>query len=117
MENVFLTVCHLAVVASFVMAAVMAVRLLLKKAPKIFTMLLWGLVALRLILPFSVESAFSLVPKQVAHTEPAAVTTAVPVARAMTVPLWLTDATAGSEEAKLRFAAASPFTCAVSVAR
>jgi len=76
MEKVFLTVCHMAVMASFVMAAVLAARLLLKKAPKMFTMLLWGLVALRLILPFSVESAFSLVPKQVAHTEPAVVTAA-----------------------------------------
>ncbi len=40
----------------------MLLRLLLKKAPKWITVLLWGIVAVRLICPFTIESALSLIP-------------------------------------------------------
>lgn len=53
---------HLGFTASFFMLAVFALRLLLKRAPKWITCLLWALLAVRLLCPFSVESAVSLVP-------------------------------------------------------
>ena len=48
--------------ASWIVLAVLVLRLLLKKAPKWVNVLLWGIVAIRLICPFSFESALSLIP-------------------------------------------------------
>ena len=48
--------------ASWIALAVLILRLLLKKAPKWITVLLWGIVAIRLICPFNFESVMSLIP-------------------------------------------------------
>lgn len=63
MTNFFLKLVNMSVNASWLILAVFAARLLLKKAPRWISVLLWGLVGLRLICPFNVESALSLVPK------------------------------------------------------
>lgn len=47
---------------SWLVVAVLLLRLALKRAPKWVSVLLWGFVAIRLICPFSIESAFSLIP-------------------------------------------------------
>jgi beta-lactamase regulating signal transducer with metallopeptidase domain len=62
MSTVFLKILNLSYSASWLILAVVIVRLLLKKAPKWINCLLWALVAVRLILPFSLESAMSLLP-------------------------------------------------------
>ena len=62
MSNVFLKCFNLSITAGWLILAVILVRLLLKKAPKRIVCLLWALVAVRLICPFSIESALSLVP-------------------------------------------------------
>ncbi len=62
MSAVFLRIFNMSVTASWLIVAVVIVRFLLKKAPKWISCLLWGLVAFRLICPFSLESALSLVP-------------------------------------------------------
>ncbi|MBO4615727.1 MAG: hypothetical protein J5717_00095 [Lachnospiraceae bacterium] len=62
MSGVFLKILNMSITASWLIAAVILVRLLLKKAPKWVTCLLWAVVAVRLICPFSIESALSLVP-------------------------------------------------------
>lgn len=62
MSTVFLKILNLSYSASWLILAVIAVRLLLKKVPKWVSCLLWALVALRLIIPFSFESALSLLP-------------------------------------------------------
>ena len=62
MEAVFLHIVNIAITASWLVLAVLLLRFVLKKAPKWATCLLWGIVALRLLLPFSLESAFSLIP-------------------------------------------------------
>ena len=62
MEAVFLRIVNIAITASWLVLAVFLLRFALKKAPKWATCLLWGVVALRLILPFSLESALSLIP-------------------------------------------------------
>ena len=62
MSAIFLKTLNLAISASWLIVAVILVRLLLKKTPRWIFCLLWGLVALRLICPFSLESALSLIP-------------------------------------------------------
>ena len=61
-EAVFLKILNMSITASWLVLAVIALRFLLKKAPKAFAVLLWGLVGIRLILPFSFESVLSLIP-------------------------------------------------------
>ncbi|MBE5864792.1 MAG: hypothetical protein E7292_01095 [Lachnospiraceae bacterium] len=48
--------------ASFLIMVVFLLRIILKRAPRQIVCLLWGLVALRLVCPFSIESATSLLP-------------------------------------------------------
>ena len=62
MSAIFLKIINLSYSASWLILAVVAVRLLLKKAPKWISCVLWALVALRLVVPFSLESAMSLLP-------------------------------------------------------
>ena len=62
MEELFLTLVNLSLTASWLVLAVLVLRLLLRKAPRWSFCLLWGLVALRLMFPFSLESSFSLIP-------------------------------------------------------
>jgi len=62
MTGLFLEVFNRSISASFLVLAILGVRLLLRKGPKWVTVLLWGLVAVRLVSPFSLESALSLIP-------------------------------------------------------
>lgn len=62
MSAVFLKVLNMSITASWLILAVVLTRLILKKAPKWIPCLLWGLVAIRLICPFSFESVLSLIP-------------------------------------------------------
>ena len=62
MTDLFLKVVNLSFSASWVVLAVLAARFALKKAPRWIHVFLWGLVTLRLLCPFSPESALSLVP-------------------------------------------------------
>lgn len=62
MEALFLSVLNMSLTASYVIICVMLVRLPLKKAPKVISYCLWGVVAFRLLCPFSFESMFSLLP-------------------------------------------------------
>ena len=55
MTEVFLKIVNLSFSASWLVLAVIAARFLLKKAPKWINVLLWGLVAVRLLCPFSIE--------------------------------------------------------------
>ncbi|MGL5253409.1 MAG: M56 family metallopeptidase [Brevinema sp.] len=61
LDNLFLSVLNMSLVASYVIIFVLLVRLALKKTPKIFSYVLWSVVVLRLISPFSFESVFSLI--------------------------------------------------------
>lgn len=62
MEAVFLKLFNMSIAASFMIFAVILLRALFKKAPKALRPVLWALVGIRLICPFSLESAFSLIP-------------------------------------------------------
>lgn len=63
MGEIFLKVLNMSIAAGWLILAVIALRLLLRKAPKWMNCLLWGIVAIRLICPFSLESALSLMPR------------------------------------------------------
>ncbi len=62
MDALFLKILNMSLTASWLVLAVAALRILLKKAPKSLHVLLWALVGLRLVLPISVESPVSLIP-------------------------------------------------------
>ena len=73
MDDVFLKIVNLSISASWLILAVLVLRVVLKKAPKWVMPLLWGVVALRLVCPFSIESALSLIPS--AETIPSEIVT------------------------------------------
>ena len=62
MSDLFLKIINMSISASWLVLAVLLLRFVLKKAPKWINVLLWGIVAVRLAFPFSIESALSLIP-------------------------------------------------------
>ena len=62
MNELFLKIINMSISASWLILAVLMLRLVLKKAPKWINVLFWGIAAVRLICPFSFESALSLIP-------------------------------------------------------
>lgn len=73
MDDIFLKLVNLSISASWLILAVLVLRVVLKKAPKWVMPLLWGVVALRLVCLFSIESALSLIPS--AETIPSEIVT------------------------------------------
>lgn len=62
LERIFLQLLNMSFTASIVIAFVLVARIILHKAPKVFSYMLWSVVLFRLICPFSFESIFSLLP-------------------------------------------------------
>lgn len=85
MTDIFLTVLNMSITASYCILFVCFVRLLMKKLPKIYSYLLWLVVAFRLICPFAVESGFSLVGERFVNQE-MNVTVTSAIANHMTQP-------------------------------
>lgn len=71
MEHLFLSLWNRSIAAGWLILAVVLLRLMLKKAPKSVRCLLWALVGVRLVCPFSIESVLSLIPS--AETVPQSV--------------------------------------------
>ena len=61
MNAIFLRLLNMSITACYVILAVILLRLLLRKAPRIFSYILWAAVLFRLVFPFSFASMFSLV--------------------------------------------------------
>ena len=94
MTDLFLKIVNLSISACWLILAVLVLRFLLKKAPKWIMPLLWGVAALRLVCPFSIESAFSLIPSaetispEVVHFDPnPTITSGVPIIDATVNPV------------------------------
>ena len=93
MEELFLTLVNLSLTASWLVLAVLVLRLLLRKAPRWSFCLLWGLVALRLMFPFSLESPFSLVPstqplpREILHTATPQIQSGIPAVNSAVNPI------------------------------
>ncbi len=64
MTTIFLKLLNMSITAGWLILAVMALRVLLRKAPKWLCCLLWALAAVRLLCPFSLESVFSVIPSR-----------------------------------------------------
>ncbi|MCM1216453.1 MAG: M56 family metallopeptidase [Lachnospiraceae bacterium] len=64
MTELFLKIVNMSISAGWLILAVILLRPLLKRAPRQITVALWGLVGVRLALPFSIESIFSLIPSR-----------------------------------------------------
>ena len=62
MTELFLRIVNTSISAGWVVLAVLLLRLCLKRAPKWASVLLWGIVAARMVFPFSIESVLSLIP-------------------------------------------------------
>ena len=62
MAEVFQKALNMGIAASWLILAVVVLRFVLKKAPKRFRLMLWAIVGLRLVLPWSFKSALSLIP-------------------------------------------------------
>ena len=64
LADLFLKVLNISFSAGWLILAVVALRLLLRKAPRWIHVLLWGIVAVRLLCPVSLESVLSLNPSK-----------------------------------------------------
>ena len=62
MSELFLSIVNMSISASYILLSVLLLRLLLQKAPKWVPVILWGIVAFRLICPLSIESPFGILP-------------------------------------------------------
>lgn len=62
MSDIFLKIVNMSISAGWIILAIILLRILLKKAPKWINCILWSIVGLRLVMPFSLESVFSLIP-------------------------------------------------------
>lgn len=62
MAGVFLKIINMSISAGWIVLAVLVLRFFFKKAPKWINVILWGIVGVRLVMPFSIESIFSLMP-------------------------------------------------------
>ena len=60
--KLFLKILNMSYIGSIVILFILAVRMLLKKAPKKYSYLLWSIALFRLVIPFSFESILSLIP-------------------------------------------------------
>ncbi len=69
MNELFLKIINMSISTSWLVLAVLLLRLVLKKAPKWVNVLLWGIVAVRLICPFTMESPVSLIPDAIGSGE------------------------------------------------
>ncbi len=67
MNTLFLKIIHMSISASWLVLAVLILRLVLKKAPKWVNVLLWGIVAVKLTCPFAIESPISLMPDSIGN--------------------------------------------------
>ncbi len=63
MEDLFLQLVKFSLMASWMVFAILALRLVLRKAPRWIFCIMWALIAVRLVFPFSIESHLSLIPE------------------------------------------------------
>ena len=69
LETIFSTVLNMSLTASVVILIVCVARLAMKKAPKIYSYLLWALVLFRLLCPVSLPTSVSVIPERISSGE------------------------------------------------
>lgn len=91
--TLFIKVLNLSLSAGWIVLFVLALRLLLKKAPKWINCLWWLLVGLRLVFPFSIESIFSLIPSSevvspdIIYSQTPSISTGIPAFNTVVNPI------------------------------
>ena len=70
MADIFLKIVNMSISACWIVLAIVLLRIILKKAPKWVNCVLWGIAGLRLVMPFSFESVFSLIPSAETISKP-----------------------------------------------
>ena len=99
MISVFLKLLNISITASWLFLAIWVVRLFLRKAPKWTVCLLWAILAVRLLLPFSFESSLSLlpsaqvIPTDITEVETPAIHSAIPELDSAVNPVLLQSTT------------------------
>lgn len=94
MTGIFLKLLNMSIAAGWLVIAIALMRPFLKKTPRWVSCLLWGIVGLRLVVPFFVESTFSLipsaevVPQDIATTQTPAIHSGIPVVNSAVNPLF-----------------------------
>jgi hypothetical protein len=63
MTEIFTKILNMGLAGAYVIAAVIIIRLLLKKTPRWVYCAIWGIAALRLTMPFDIKSAFGIMPR------------------------------------------------------
>lgn len=61
-ESIFIKILNMSLIGSYVVLAIVLLRLFLRKYPKIYSYILWGIVFFRMICPLSFKSIISLIP-------------------------------------------------------
>ena len=102
-SKIFLDLLNISITANWIVLAVLLLRLLLKKAPKWISCLLWSIVALRLLIPVHAKSSLSLIPsaevipRDIATASTPAIHSGIPAVNSAVNPLLLEHAdSAGS---------------------
>lgn len=96
MTGLFLRLFNIGVTAGWIVLAVLGIKLLFRKLPKWISCLLWGIVALRLLLPFTLESPLSLlpspelIPQDIAVSQTPAIQSGIPAVNRVVNPLFAT---------------------------
>ena len=90
MTSLFIRLFNMSLTASLAAVAVILVRLVFKKMPKKINVFLWALVGLRLIMPFSIQSQFSLVPDTEPLRQEHFAVSASPSSETALLPEWTT---------------------------
>ena len=93
MTELFLHFVNVSISACWIVLAAVLFRLIFKKAPKWISVMMWGVVALRLVMPFSISSALSLVPSvetvspQIMYTAEPTITSGISFVNAVVNPI------------------------------
>lgn len=93
MNDIFLKLLNMSISATYLVVAVLLIRAVLPRMPKWINCLLWGIVAFRLLLPFSWESALSLIPsaevipQDIAVSETPAIYSGIPAVNSAVNPM------------------------------
>ncbi len=93
MSRLFLHLLNMSIPAGWVVMSVVLLRLCIRRAPKWISVLLWGMVAVRLLFPFSIESSLSMlptaetVPGEILYTETPQIQSGIPVVNNLVNPI------------------------------
>ena len=103
MKEVFLALLNMSISASWLVLAVLLLRFCFQKAPKWVRCLLWGIVALRLLMPIRIESSFSLIPsaevipQNIAVSQTPAINSGIPAVNNTINPLFTLNLPQGGD--------------------